>query len=320
MSNAETGRSKSDPLVVFNEILGSDVNTLGILRDLPDLNHKRSMINAKLKTAIKDEITELRTQERILEEIKGRWGSRIKTIETEVSEHDINIRARQEALEQQVTDGFQTGALGVDTVIYARGLLEGFSFEDGFNLEEAAEELAIFKKLQPGAQILLYSWWPTDESRNIRIHGGGILDAGPVVEIVPQYNESFYNLDVIFSFNNGKMDRRHAKEVLGGGKHLGRNVALDEDEIFRIVSAWAEHAIDFFTPRFNKRTKQNESPYPFFAISTLTILDRLPLSLPRYAEAKALILELAEQRLKADPTDTLMLKALPDIRALATSV
>ncbi len=310
--------NERDPQIVFDEILGAEAGMLGDFSNLPVLDAQGHKILTELQQAHTDQDAEVTEQERILEETKIRWAGKIATILDAKYTRRDEVRSTLASTETQLVEGFREGSIEPEVLVYARGLLE-YS-PNGINFEEAAEELALYRKLLPGTRVLIY-WWPPGSSekkdKGVRIRDGGILSAQPSPDVDPKHFFNLYNLDLLFPYTGGRVERHLASKALSGTAPMHDNLVLDESEIQETISIWAQYNIDRLTPKLNKRTKQYDKPHPMYhAIPELVILDTLQPTIPEYLEAKALALELVKLHLREEPTDPLMLAGLPSVETL----
>jgi hypothetical protein len=201
--------------------------------------HKGFELAGSLQTSLavneQDLNRKIRLRDGEIADVRIRHQTAIGQVETKIIILKDTIREHLHEIGGITLEGWRTGSIDPEDVIYAAGLINGIDQPPVFDFARAEHDLERFRQLQPGAKILHVACDgevddPAEKIANLKLLDGGILAEAPQVGLAEGTRIWDIQPEIHCKYNDGRTISR-----------LWRyKMAIGDSEVEKLASIWLE--------------------------------------------------------------------------------
>jgi hypothetical protein len=237
-----------------------------------------------------------------IDEVNRRYAEPITARGNALAESKRAVEQLWHETSKKAMEGFMAGQISGADLIFTHGLLVMVEGNVSFDYDRAAVQLARFRQLQPGTQVLLADYYgsigdPKSGIRGIELNNGGTLAEKP--EVLPLSGSSGWTLNpkISLKFTDG----RKASQM------WEHKIAIGQNEAETVASRWLDEHPLGLTMNFGDIRHIAEG---------LTHLRRTGIDLPTMNQLQTAVLEALRSNAGRNPNNPDLLESLPYVSAL----
>jgi hypothetical protein len=201
--------------------------------------HKGFELAGSLQTSLavneQDLNRKIRLRDSEIADVKIRHQTAIGQVETKIIILKDTIREHLHEIGGITLEGWRTGSIGPEDVIYAAGLINGVDQPPVFDFARAEHDLERFRQLQPGTKVLQVACDgevedPAEAIANLKLLDGGILAEAPQVGLAEGTRIWDIQPEIHCKYSDGRTTNRQWRYKM----------AIGDDEVKKLASIWLE--------------------------------------------------------------------------------